>query len=88
MLHERSGFKLDNKRTSLKLEIKSLEENIAKGRYEGENLLMARDMLKTKKDELAGLEAKIAKPVANAPIKGLTKKTTKNIAQMSGGARV
>ena len=79
---------MDNKRTSLKLEIKSLEENIAKGRYEGENLVMARDMLKTKKDELAGLESKIAKPVANAPIKGLAKKTTKNIAQMSGGAKL
>lgn len=79
---------MDNKRKNLKLEIKSLEENISKGRYEGESLLMARDMLKTKKDELARLEVRTAEPVHNPPIKGFTKKVTKNIAQMSGGARI
>lgn len=79
---------MDSKRNNLKLEIKSLEENISKGYYEGESLLMARDILKTKKDELARLEVRTAEPIHNPPIKGFAKKTTKNIAQMSGGARL
>ena len=78
---------MDNRYSNLKLEIESLETNIKKGLYEGENLLTAKDLLKTKRDELSKLAVKKVKPVENAPIKGLREKTVKTASQMSGGLR-
>lgn len=66
----------------LKNDIKQLEANIKNGKYSKEELLLASDMLKTKKDELSRLTIKHAKPIPNAPIKGLQKKKPKRLAQM------
>ena len=66
----------------LRNEIKRLESNINNGVYDKEELLLANDMLKTKKDELSRLKAKQIKPIPNAPIKGLQRKKPKRLAQM------
>lgn len=78
---------MDNRIRNLELEIKTLESNIKKGYYEGENLIMAKDMLKTKTDELNKLKGKNVTSVQNAPIKGFKKKTAKTMSQMSGGMK-
>ena len=76
---------IDKKIINLKNEISTLEDKISNGAYKKEELLLAKDMLKTKKDELNKLNNRKATPVLNAPIKGLQAKKHKTYANSGGG---
>ena len=72
----------------LKKDIERLKREIDTGKYQGEKLLLAKDMLSDLKYEYrkASIQNKVT-AVPDVQIKALKKPTKKSISQMTGGAK-
>ena len=72
----------------IKRNIKELERQIDDGKYRGERLQIAKDMLSDLKEDYRKYNKKNkVKSVPDVPIKALKETTVKSRSQMTGGAK-